>query len=181
MEYKQIEAINTEITRTDINGKPYAEVKERVRGFRKLYPDGFIVTEIVSDDGERVVIKAECGFYDERGEARILGTGIASEKANSSFINKTSHYENCETSAVGRALGFFGIGIDAIASAEELYNAKLNQMASAEKVVELKGLLTEEQKQKTLKAYNISKLEAMPEMEIDRVIERAKQKNGGKK
>ena len=175
MDYQQIETINTEITRTNIQGNPYAEVKERVRGFRKLYPEGFITTEIISDNGERVVMSASCGYYDEKGEPHVLGVGIASEKANSSFINKTSHYENCQTSAIGRAIGFLGIGIDAIASAEELYNAKINQMASAEKVVELKNVLNEEQAEKTMKKFGISRLEAMPETEIDKVIERAKQ------
>ena len=50
------------------------------------------------------------------------------EKESTSYINKTSYIENCETSAVGRALGFMGIGIDAsMASAEELVNALVGQ------------------------------------------------------
>ena len=57
-----------------------------------------------------------------------MATGLAQEKENSSFINKTSFVENCETSAWGRALGNLGIGIDtAVASAEEVKNAILNQ------------------------------------------------------
>ena len=59
---------------------------------------------------------------------QILGTGTAYEKETSSFINKTSYIENCETSAVGRALGMCGFGIDtSIASAEEVQNAIKNQ------------------------------------------------------
>ena len=62
------------------------------------------------------------------GEGNVLGVGHAYEKEDSSFINKTSYIENCETSAVGRALGMAGFGIDAsICSAEELQNAVLNQ------------------------------------------------------
>ena len=58
----------------------------------------------------------------------VLATGHASEKDGSSFINKTSALENAETSAVGRALGILGIGIDSsIASAEEVGNAVKNQ------------------------------------------------------
>ena len=54
----------------------------------------------------------------------ILATGLAYEKEGSTFINKTSYIENCETSAWGRALGNLGIGIDtSIASAEEVGNA----------------------------------------------------------
>ena len=69
-------------------------------------------------------MKATCA--DENGS--ILGTGTAYEKEGSSFINKTSYIENCETSAVGRALGFAGFGIDtSIASAEEVMNAQYQQ------------------------------------------------------
>ena len=61
-------------------------------------------------------------------DGTILATGTAYEKENSSFINKTSYIENCETSAVGRALGFAGFGIDvAIRSAEEAANAEMQQ------------------------------------------------------
>ena len=57
-------------------------------------------------------------------ERFLLGTGTAYEKENSTFINKTSYIENCETSAVGRALGMIGIGIDtSVASYEEVSNA----------------------------------------------------------
>ena len=70
------------------------------------------------------VMKAK--VYDEDGT--LLSIGHAYEKEDSSFINKTSYLENCETSAVGRALGFLGIGIDSsIASKEEVINAVTNQ------------------------------------------------------
>ena len=61
-------------------------------------------------------------------EGKILATGMAQEKENSSFINKTSFIENCETSSVGRALGMCGLGVDmSIASALEVTNAINNQ------------------------------------------------------
>lgn len=67
---------------------------------------------------------------DENG--KILGTGLAYEKETSSYINKTSYIENCETSAVGRALAMLGIGTDAsMCSAEELVNAIKNQSNDA--------------------------------------------------
>lgn len=68
---------------------------------------------------------------DEFGS--ILGVGHAYEKEDSSFINKTSYIENCETSAVGRALGMCGIGIDtSVASAEEVLNAIKQQSESTQ-------------------------------------------------
>jgi hypothetical protein len=78
----------------------------------------------------------------------ILATGYAQEKETSSYINKTSYIENCETSAVGRALGFLGIGIDgSMCSAEELANAILNQN---KKPAEKKSDYISEAEQKTL-------------------------------
>ena len=67
-------------------------------------------------------------------EGVLVATGHAYEKEASSFINKTSYIENCETSAIGRALGVYGIGIDAsLASAEEVVNAVNNQESTKNK------------------------------------------------
>ena len=128
--YEQIKAVNAELKTTDVKGKDYAEVPQRVTAFRKLHPMGSIKTEIVSLEAGVCVIRAEAWTKDDEGNDILLGTGLAYEKEGSSFINNTSYIENCETSAVGRALGFCGIGIDtSIASAEEVLNAKENQKA----------------------------------------------------
>lgn len=126
--YQDICNANETLKFSDIKGKNYAEVPQRVKAFRMLYPQGFIITDMVSNDGGVCVFKATAGYYGENGEAYTLGTGTAYEKENSSFINKTSYIENCETSAVGRALGFLNIGSDtSIASYEEVQNAINNQ------------------------------------------------------
>ena len=134
--FEDLQRANESIRTTDIKGKDYAEVNQRIKAFRMVYPDGFIRTELIrlTDDG-MCIFKAQCGYYIESKryenvglEEVILGTGTAYEKEDSSFINKTSYIENCETSAVGRALGMAGFGIDtSICSAEELGNALLNQ------------------------------------------------------
>lgn len=127
VEYDQIERVNGLLKKTDIKGKDYIEVNQRIKGFKMLYPEGFIHTQLVSMADGICVMTAEVGYY-ENGEKRILGTGTAYEKESSSYINKTSYVENCETSAVGRALGMSGIGIDtSVASAEEVTNAINNQ------------------------------------------------------
>ena len=54
-------------------------------------------------------------------------SGLALERYDSSFINKTSALENAETSALGRALAAFGLHGSEFASADELINAKMNQ------------------------------------------------------
>ena len=65
----------------------------------------------------------------------MLANGLAEESKGSTFINKTSYVENCETSAWGRALGNLGIGLDtSVASADEVKNAIANQGKSKSKV-----------------------------------------------
>ena len=126
--YKDIANVNAELNFTDVKGKMYAEVPQRVKAFRMLYPRGYIITDMISNADGVCVFKATAGYYGENGEAYTLGTGTAYEREGSSFINKTSYIENCETSAVGRALGFIGLGSDtSIASAEEVTNAINNQ------------------------------------------------------
>ena len=111
-----------------IHGKDYVLVNERVQEFHKLYPNGSIRTDLVEFSDERFIVKAEvCPDVNDR--MRIF-TGLAYELVGSSQINKTSALENCETSAVGRALGWLNIGIDgSIASAEEVENAIHQQEA----------------------------------------------------
>ena len=113
-----------QITYSNIKGKPYAEVKERVKAFRRAFPDGQIMTYITNDDGDRCTVKAEVIVRDEDGTGYVIAVAHASEVRTASNVNKTSYIENCETSAVGRALGFAGFGIDAaIASADEVDHA----------------------------------------------------------
>lgn len=122
--FEQIKKANELIKTTPVKGKDYAEVNQRVKAFRSCYPNGGILTEIVSLENGIVTIKATA--VNEEGA--VIATGYAQEKEESSYINKTSYIENCETSAVGRALGFCGFGIDtSIASAEEVTNAINNQ------------------------------------------------------
>ena len=120
MEYKEIEKANSVIQTTDIKGNDYAAVNQRIKAFRMVVPNGSIITEIVSLENGVCVMKAT--VLDDNGKP--LGVGHAYEKEGSTFINKTSYIENCETSAVGRALGMCGFGIDtSVASYEEVANA----------------------------------------------------------
>ena len=109
----------------DIKGKSYIMVNERIMYFKNNY-DGSIVTELLSNENGMCIFKAEVFI-----EGILRATGHAYEKEGSTFINKTSYIENCETSAVGRALGILGIGIEtSIASAEEVQNAIKQQESS---------------------------------------------------
>lgn len=122
--YESIDAVNKRLNKIDVKGKNYVEVNQRILGFREVFPEGSIETEILSIGDGVVTMKAI--IRDASG--RILSTGHAQEKENASYINKTSYIENCETSAVGRALGIIGFGAtESIASAEEVINAINNQ------------------------------------------------------
>lgn len=129
--FEDIKKANDSIRTTDIKGKEYAEVNQRVKAFRMVYPTGTIETFQTYLDGEigsRIVGYTTNIYANENGERILLASGTAEEKESSSFINKTSFIENCETSSVGRALGFAGFGIDtSIASYEEVQNAIANQ------------------------------------------------------
>ena len=132
---------NKALEKVDIKGKGYVLVTERIKAFRKICPNGSVTTEIVSLEDGVVTMKAT--ITDDEGH--ILGTGLAQEKEANGYINKTSFIENCETSAVGRALGFVGIGIDAsMASAEEVANAILNQSVAKETIGDIKAKALEE-------------------------------------
>lgn len=145
MTFEDIKKANETILTTNIKGKEYAEVNQRIKAFRMVYPDGTIETEMLSNENGVCIFKASVYIpeYDEVAQSqgvtlvnhtRLLGTGTAYEKENSTFINKTSYIENCETSAVGRALAMCGFGIDtSIASAEEVQNAIAQQSMTDEK------------------------------------------------
>ena len=133
MKYLDIAIANETIKTTDIKGRDYAEVNQRIKAFRMVYPQGTIQTQMISNENGVCIFQAR--VYDDLN--RLLGTGTAYEKEDSSFINKTSYIENCETSAVGRALGMCGFGIDvSVASAEEVQNAINNQEPTKEEALE---------------------------------------------
>ena len=108
----------------NIHGKQYVEVNERIKYFRENYKNWSLTSNIIELTENRCVIQASVLNQDNR----VIASGTAYEMLGSSFINKTSFIENCETSAWGRALANLGIGLDtSIASAEEVLNAKKQQ------------------------------------------------------
>ena len=190
--FEQIQKANESIKTTDIKGKDYAEVNQRIKAFRQVYPTGAIITEMVSNENGVCVFKALCGYYNENDEMVILGVGTAYEKESSSFINKTSYIENCETSAVGRALGMCGFGIDtSVASAEEVQNAIYNQnstetttlkfndteaKATPKQIEVLKNTYKGDNLAKLLEANGITTIEELPLAKASEIIGKLKKK-----
>ena len=112
----------------NIRGKQYLTVARRINDFREQHSDYGIHTEILSVNDQTVVCRAT--ITDANG--RQVSSGIAEENRNASNINKTSAVENCETSAVGRALAFFGLAGTEIASADEVAGAIAQQGSNDE-------------------------------------------------
>lgn len=108
-----------------IHGKEYKTVALRVQEFREsvIYKGWSIMTEIVKIDDDQCVIKAQI----ITPESKIIATGHAQEFRKASQINGTSYVENCETSAIGRALACLGLGGSEFASANEVVNAIYQQ------------------------------------------------------
>lgn len=162
MNFEDIVKANATIKTTDVKGKEYAEVNQRIKAFRSICPNGCIETCLVSNANGVCVFSAV--VKDENG--KVLGTGHAYEKENSSFINKTSYIENCETSAVGRALGMCGIGIDvSVASYEEVANAikQQEEKPTKENIETLRALAKQKgvSEDKLLKKYKINDFSEM--------------------
>ena len=188
--FEDIKKANETIATTNIKGKEYAEVNQRIKAFRMVYPEGSIITEIVELADGVCTIKAMAKNGDN-----VLGTGLAQEKESSSYINKTSYIENCETSAVGRALGMCGFGIDtSVCSAEELENALKNQAkkysgtepvekpqserATEEQIAKLRALYKgkEDKLTELLDKYDITNPVQFKRMEIQSVIDKLEAK-----
>ena len=100
----------------------YETVDQRIRRFYNDNPTGRITTELVSATGDpgstRWVVKAN--VWRERADGDPDGTGYAFELDGAGMANKTSALENCETSAVGRALAQAGYSGDLRATREEM-------------------------------------------------------------
>ena len=178
MEYKDIEKAvkgmqTIPITRKN-NGKTitkeYPMVTEKVKAFKSICPNGTILTELIRDDGKTCIFKAIIKDGDT-----ILGCGHAKEDKDEGLVNKTSYIENCETSAVGRALSFAGFSGDAsIASAEEVVMA-LEQQNRADKNT-IMGIMSKAKKDDVsidliCKKYGIEHLNQLSNDQANEIID----------
>ena len=180
--WEQIEKANEQTKpmtlKTKKGDKQYVEVNQRVKAFRMVYPAGTITTEIERHEKGIVLMKATA--MDENG--KVLGTGYAIENQKASQINSTSYIENCETSAVGRALGMCGFGIDSsLASAEEVQQAMAQQeaqdapkMITANQMKVIEGAY-KDQLGKLLDGLGLKELKDMEYGKAHEIIERLKE------
>lgn len=145
----------------NIKGKEYITVNERLKHFRTepTFKGWQICEQLVHIDEKEGIFKVT--ICDTKGVE--MASAHSQEYRDSSYINKTSFVENGFTSALGRALGYLGIGIDtSIASANEVQNAVKNQnnddkkwLTDAQFNATLKA--TKEQAEKVLSGFKMKK------------------------
>ena len=113
----------SEMKVTPIQGNDYYMVHERVLEFHRRYPDGVIKTEVVEISNDRFITTSKVFPYPNEFP-NMFCSGTACEMIGKNKGFSGSELECCETSSVGRALGFLCIGIKhSIASADEVRNA----------------------------------------------------------
>ena len=125
----------------DIKGKPYVVAKEKLLYFHEICPNGAIISDIVEQTPDTITILTKVIPDVDKSERYF--TGLAMEVKGNSFINSTSHVENCETSSRARALSGFGIGVEeSCASADEVANAIIQQ-DEKKTIFDIKNIITD--------------------------------------
>lgn len=172
----------TRLPTIKIKGRDYIQVKDRVFAFNEAYPNGSIRTEIVSSDEKNITVKAT--IMPDVSKPERYFTGYSHETIGSSDVNRTSALENCETSAVGRALAFMGIGIiESIASADEVKKAvyeppKVASPASYQKPFDPPTKAQTDLLQHLLKEYGVEKVtDLIPDADPEALKSKIKMNN----
>lgn len=113
----------------------YETVEERLTKFWKEHPDGRIETELIESTPSRFIVFAR--IFRTEADQRYWTSGLAFEEVSSRGVNATSALENCETSAIGRALANAGYATKGKrASREEMNKVASNQPNKFEKRLE---------------------------------------------
>lgn len=116
------------------NLEDYETVEERLIKFWKDHPDGQIHTKLLDQNSGRFIVLAE--IYRTEADGRPWTTGLAEETVQGRGVNATSALENCETSAIGRALANAGY-------ATKGKRASREEMAKVESASKVKANLDE--------------------------------------
>lgn len=162
------------------NLEDYETVEERLVKYWKDYPDGQIHTEVLEQSASRFIVKAS--VYRTEADARPWTTGLAEETVQGRGVNATSALENCETSAIGRALANAGYATKGKrASREEMTKVAKGAEVKA-KIDEVKAKMadTSQQYVPVQKADDPwTQWEAAPVQTMEQAVETVKDLLGG--
>jgi hypothetical protein len=127
------------------NLEDYETVEERLVKYWKDHPDGQIHTKLLDSTASRFIVEAS--IYRTEADSRPWTTGLAEETVQGRGVNATSALENCETSAIGRALANAGYATKGKrASREEMSKVAASQEVKA-KVEQVKAKMAETSKE----------------------------------
>ena len=127
------------------NLEDYETVEERLVKYWKDHPDGQIHTKLLDSTATRFIVEAS--IYRTEADSRPWTTGLAEETVQGRGVNATSALENCETSAIGRALANAGYATKGKrASREEMSKVAASQEVKA-KVEQVKAKMAETSKE----------------------------------
>lgn len=150
----------------NIKGKEYVTVAERLKHFRQSpdYQGWGIEIDWLEINQDRAIAKAL--IKNSEGVIKSTGTAMENKDDKMSMVNKTSHIENCETSAIGRALGNLGIGLDGgdVATYEEVVRAKKKQTIDS-----INNMIDDENIKEYEEKYNLNELAFLPLEELENI------------
>ena len=158
----------------------YETVEERLIKYWKDHPDGRIDTRLVEASATRFIVQAY--IYRTEVDQHPWSSGLAEETIQGRGVNATSALENCETSAIGRALASAGYATKGKRpSREEMAKVAAGAVVS-EKIKETKAKMadTSQQYVPVAKADDPwTQWEATPVATMEQAVEMVQQSLGG--
>jgi hypothetical protein len=158
----------------------YETVEERLVKYWKDHPDGQIHTEILEHTASRFIVKAS--IFRTEADARPWTTGVAEETIQGRGVNATSALENCETSAIGRALANAGYATKGKRASREEMSKVAKGVQVASQVAEVKAKMADTSKEyvPVQKADDPwTQWEAAPVQTLEQAVETVKDVLGG--
>jgi hypothetical protein len=123
----------------------YETVEERLVKFWKDHPDGQIHTKLLDSTSSRFIVEAS--IFRTEADARPWTTGLAEETVQGRGVNATSALENCETSAIGRALANAGYATKGKRASREEMTKVAAKAAVVDQVAQVKAKMADTSKE----------------------------------
>ena len=162
------------------NLEDYETVEERLVKYWKDHPDGQIHTRLLEHTSGRFIVEAS--IYRTEADARPWTTGLAEETIQGRGVNATSALENCETSAIGRALANAGYATKGKRASREEMSKVAAKAVVQETVQQAKAKMADTTKEyvPVAKADDPwTQWEAAPVQTMEQAVETVKQVLGG--